>query len=351
MPELMIDVSRAGNESLAIVVFSLFTLALLWAFEPGRSIWFCGAGILLGVGLLSKAYFLVAVPAYAALALYSAWRGERKRILSRAAIGLCLAAVISFSWYWRNHALTGSWSGEINDVAATHTGPSHLIGALAHVNWIGGVTSVLVSHIWFGAWSFLKLPKPLYLIFLLGMAAVVVGVAKAIVKGQLRSGSFFVPFAIYAFFWLGLLYDVLITYTSTDRSSSTGWYMYAVILPEILLVAWGLNSLVPERLRWVVLPAIAASFAVIDLYGVHFLLAPYYTGVIAHVAGSDVLHPARVTQLLNAGATFILDRLGANWPDVMRRGVIAMLFLLYYAATVLTVMVGFRAMRESRECT
>ncbi len=295
MPELMIDISRAGNESLAIVVFSLFTLSLLRAAQPGKSMWFLIAGIVLGIGLLSKAYFLVAIPAYAVVALHCAWHDERKRILLRATAGLCVAAIISFGWYWRNHALTGSWSGEINDVAASHRGVAHLIAAIPHVNWIGGVTSVLVSHIWFGAWSFLKLPKPVYLIFLLGIVAIVIGVAKAIAKDRFRSSALFVAFAIYGFFWLGLLYDVLITYISSGSSSSTGWYLYAVVLPEILLIAWAVNSLVPAHLRWAVLPAIATLFAAIDLYGVHFLLAPYYTGMIAHVAGSEVVHPARLS--------------------------------------------------------
>ena len=77
---------------------------------------------MLGVGLISKAYFLVAIPAFAAVAFYAAWRGERQRILLSAATGLGLAAIISVGWYWRNHALTGSWSGEINDVAASHRG-------------------------------------------------------------------------------------------------------------------------------------------------------------------------------------------------------------------------------------
>ena len=54
--------------------------------------------------------------------------------------------------------------------------------------------------------------------------------------------------------------------------------MYAVSSARDFAGGLGLNSLFPAHLRWTVLPAIAASFAAIDLYGVHFLLAPYYTG-------------------------------------------------------------------------
>ena len=228
-------------------------------------------------------------------------------------------------------------------------GVAHLIAAIPHVNWIGGVTSVLVSHIWFGGWSFLKLPKPVYLIFLLGIVAIVIGVAKTIAKDRFRSSALFVAFAIYGFFWLGLLYDVLITYISSGSSSSTGWYLYAVVLPEVLLIAWAVNSLVPAHLRWAVLPAIATLFAAIDLYGVHFLLAPYYTGMIAHVAGSEVVHPARLSQLLNAGPGFILGRLTINRPEFMGRGVIGGLLLLYYAATLAAVAIAYKAMRALRE--
>lgn len=343
MPELMIDVTRASNESLAVVVFSVLTLLLLMAVEPGGFRWFVAAGAVLGIGLLTKAYFVAGVPAFILIALYSIrkYEGERKRVAWNALLGLALAVLLSFGWYWRNHSLTGSWSGEENDVAAVRGGMAHLMPAALHVNWVGGVTSVLVSHIWFGGWSFLKLPKPIYLLFALGIAVVVAGLAKLLLKDRLRSSNLFVVFTLYGCFWIGLLYDILVVRMATGVSASDGWYMYAVILPELLLAAASLYSLLPQRMWWAILPSIAAAFAAIDLYGVCFLLIPYYAGIIRHTG--DLVRPASLAQFANASPLFVLQRLTANRPEVVSPWLLAVLTVFYFAATLLPVVLGYVA--------
>jgi Dolichyl-phosphate-mannose-protein mannosyltransferase len=349
MPELMIDISRAGNDSLAIVVYSLLTLLLLLAVQPGRSNLFVAAGAVLGVGLLSKAYFLPAVPAFVLVAVYSFWRlpVERRRILLNSAVGMVLALLISFGWYWRNRVLTGTWSGEQDDAIAAHASLPHLATAIRHVNWAGGVTSVLVSHVWFGGWSFLKLPKLIYVVFALGMAAALFGLVKVVRKPEFRSARLIVLLALYALFWAGLLYDVVVVYMARGVSASCGWYMYAVIVPEILLVTYGLLAIAPRRWGWAVLPTMATMFAAIDIYGVHALLVPYYSGLIAHVPGSDMVHPARLAQLVSAGPHLLLDRLAANKPDSLTPEVFALLFVAYYLATAATVAVSYAAARAT----
>ncbi len=346
MPELMIDICRAGNECLAVLIYSLLTLLLLLASRATRPPVFLAAGLVLGIGLLTKAYFLLAIPAFAAIAVYSAWRsrGRSGGVLLNAAGGLGMAVLICVAWYWRNHALTGTWSGEEANVAAMRGGLPHVLESAVRVKWIGGVTSVLISHIWFGGWSFLKLPKPIYLICACGIALALAGLVKAIAKDRFRSGELLVLLTLYAFFWLGLLYDILLIYVATGISACPGWYMYAVVLPEMLLVAFGLFHLVPRRWSWAVLPAMAAAFGAIDLYGTCALLAPYYTGLVAHVAGSDLVH-ANLSKLLSASPSVVLSRLTVNKPEWLHPGVFALLGLLYCAATILAVGESFAVSR------
>ncbi|MGB8890374.1 MAG: glycosyltransferase family 39 protein [Candidatus Korobacteraceae bacterium] len=348
MPELMIDICRAGNESLAIVLYSFLTLLLLLAVKRKSSEWLVFAGIVLGMGWLTKAYFLLAVPAFMLAMVYSGrWASERKRLIRNGAWGIGLAFLISSWWYWRNHVVTGTWSGEENDVAAAHSGLAHLLSASRHVNWIGGIISVVVSHTWFGGWSFLKLPKPIYFVFVAGGAAALFGLAKFVLKDRLRSGPLVVILGLYAFFWVGLFYDIFVVYISTGVSASDGWYMYAVVVPELLLVTWGLFCILPERWHWGILPFLASLFAAIDIYGVHALLLPYYTGIVAHVSGTDIVHPATLAQLASVGPHFILDRLTANKPVWFGPGVFVALFAAYYLATLLTVAISFLAMRTA----
>lgn len=204
---------------------------------------------------------------------------------------------------------------------------------------------MLVSHVWFGGWSFLKLPKLIYVVFALGMAAALFGLVKAVRKHGLRSARLVVLLALYALFWAGLLYDVLVVYMARGVSASCGWYMYAVIIPEILLVTYGLLAIAPKRWCWTVLPGMATIFAAIDIYGVHALLAPYYSGLIVHTAGSDVIRPVRLAQLVNAGPHVLLDRLAANKPAFLTPEVCALLFVAYYLATAAPVAVSYAATR------
>ena len=336
LPELMIDVCRAGNESLAVVVYSLLALLLLLAARSPRPAMFTVAGLALGLGLLTKAYFVLAIPAFVAVAIYSAikHRGAAKRVVSNAAAGLAMALLISLPWYWRNHVLTGTWSGEENNVAAMHGGVAHLLASAAHVKWAGGITSILVSHIWFGAWSFLKLPKPVYLVLVLAIAFATLGVVRGTWRDRLRSPALFVVLAAYVFFWLGLLYDILLVFVATGVSASDGWYLYALVVPELLLLAYGFRQLLPAHAHRVILPAAATAFAAIDLYGAFALLVPYYTGLIAHVPGSDRVRAASLSLLLHTAPQLVLSRLTTNKPDILSQGAFALLIALYGIATI-----------------
>jgi hypothetical protein len=247
--------------------------------------------------------------------------------------------------------LNGAWSGEQTEAAAAHSNLLQLITTIRHVNWVGGVTSVLVSHVWFGGWSFLKLPKTVYILFALGMAVAAYGLAKFLILDRFHSRQQIVVVVLYAMFWLGLLYHVFLGFVAMGVSASCGWYLYAVVVPELLLVTCGLFVIVPKRWRNAVLPALTVAFAAIDLYGVHTLLAPYYTGLIAHLPGSDVVIPARLQQLAAAGPQLILTRLAVNKPALLGPGTIAVLFMAYYLATAVAVGVAFVSASKSESNT
>ena len=89
--------------------------------------------------------------------------------------------------------------------------------------------------------------------------------------------------AFYLCFWAGLAYHVLITFLHQGVSASTGWYLYAPVAAEGVLLVWGLEAFFPAR---VVLPSLAIAVAGLDLYGMHALLMPYYTGLTSHRGGS-----------------------------------------------------------------
>src|ERR1022692_3708888 len=71
MPGVALDVARVGNDGLSMVLFSLLAWLAVRMVTRGWDLWpAIGLGFSLGLGLLTKAYFLTAIPAFALLWLW-----------------------------------------------------------------------------------------------------------------------------------------------------------------------------------------------------------------------------------------------------------------------------------------
>ncbi len=271
MPELASNVARISNEPLAILLFTLLVwlgLRILQREPEVRSAAMLGG--VLGLGLLTKAYFLTAVPAVVLLLVYK-YRRAWAPLLTAAAMPVALAGW----WYARNLATTGTLSGLAEPVMLQHTGTGAMLSAIPRIPWGHATDVILTTHLYFCGWSSLTVRSWMYHVFFALAALAAVGLA-----AQLRRpGLWLWPAAVYGFFWLGQLYNVVLQYMSKGLAGSMGWYMYAVVAAEVTLcaVAYG---------RWRV-PALrvgTALFGLLDLYGMHWLAIPYYTGIIGHRA-------------------------------------------------------------------
>ena len=358
LPELFVDLARVGNEGLALVLYTLALYFAVKAVEGSENFKnFLWLGITLALGLLTKAYFLTALPALFVLAAACFWRwpGHRKSLVTNALLAGAAIAVIAGPWYWRVHKLTGSWSGISYDAALHSMSRWHMLAEVRHVNWAGGMISILLSHVWFGGWSFLKFPRVVYLFFGAIILASVAGMCRVLLvkvrgkneeaeSGDWRradSGGLGAVTAFYAFFWLGLIYDLLITYVATGYSASTGWYMYALIVAEIILFYFGLSAVMPRSFRSWILPALTALFALLDLSGMHFYMIPYYCGVIFHTT-PDRVAAASLPKLVQVGIPEFGRRLSINKPDFLGPAEFGVLWIAYLAATALLVYMTFR---------
>jgi hypothetical protein len=320
MPELMINVARIGNQSLALAFYSLLLVASLQvAQHPMSWSWWIAAGCALGAGLLTMASFLTAIPAVVMLAAISflTTRGAGMRasktfaIAGRCSAALAMAAAIAGPWYTRIHSATGSWSGLGHEAALRHLSLLEKLSAIPHVNWKSGVLSVLVSHIWFGGWSFLRVPLRTYSAAMLVIVIAIAGVVVRLYRRRDAAGEnrdILVLAAFYVCFCAGLAYHVLITFLHQGVSASTGWYLYAIVAAEVVLLVWGLEAFLPAR---VVLPALEIAVAGLDLYGTHALLMPYYTGLTFHEGGS--VSPVLLQTLRHLPEVFL--RLSETRPD------------------------------------
>ena len=337
-PELMINLARVSNESVAMICFTLVLLFALKAVAtPLYWRWWVLLGAALGCGLLTKAYFLTAVPALMGLAIYCLVKQEaapdRPHLAVAARIGAAFALVFAIAgvFYLRVHALTGSWSGQGDDAALRSISLTHKLMAVPHVNWKSGAVSVLLSHIWFGGWSFLRLPLAFYIAGFTLIALAFAGALSRLVGWRKQESAelrgIFVLSAFYVCFWAGLGYHVLITYLNQGISASLGWYLYCLVAGEVVLLVWSLQAFVPARFLFA---GLCAVVALADTYGMHALLLPYYTGLTVHVAGRV---PTRLAGTVS-NLSLVFSRLAINKPEWLAAPILVGWWLGYVAATI-----------------
>ena len=136
----------------------------------------------------------------------------------------------------------------------------------------------------------------------------------------------------YLLFCAGLAYHVVVDFLARGIPATCGWYLYAVILPEFLMVALGIFTLVGSS--WFRLAAATGSLiaAALDLYTVNFILLPYYTGVITHRA-SGVLNTFHLSDLQYVSVWEMFQRLSANGPVGLGPTIVVVMWIAYLCAT------------------
>jgi 4-amino-4-deoxy-L-arabinose transferase-like glycosyltransferase len=327
LPELALTLSRVSNESLAVVIYTLMILAAVgWIDRPviHRAV---AVGVFLGLGLLTKAYFLTALPALILIALWVAFKDPKRLrpVCTQVFLAIAIAAGISAWWYLRTYSETGTVSGLDEALMLRETGFMEKLGAVANVNWFAAIAVILLSHVWYGGWSLLALPRWIYVLWLGVMAGAVLGFAKA-ARSSLDSRAGLL-LSLYAFFWLGQAYQIVMLFLSKGTSTAMGgWYLYCVIWAEVILATIGLRALIPARWHSYGFVILLVALAVTDLYGVHVVYAPYY-------AYTESLWSVDLSRLLMNKSGFLVS------------GGLALLYALYVLSTATLVVAGWRTVR------
>jgi 4-amino-4-deoxy-L-arabinose transferase-like glycosyltransferase len=286
MPGLALDVARVGNDCLAVALFTWLTWLAGRIVAEGLSRKLAvRTGIALGLGLLTKAYFLTAIPAVFAVVACGWWRarGARAAAAGHAALLAAISLLLAAWWYVRNLMVTGTLSGLSEAVALRGVAPRELLRQAAGIHWAKAIDAIFFSHLYFGGWSSLMVRSWMYHVFYAAILAATVGLVRALRLAAVRT-----LLLIYLAFWLGELYNVTLLYGSKGLAGSMGWYMYAVVGAEVTLAVAGLRMLLPGRAAGWVAAAGAGMFALLDFYTVHAVAIPYYTGMIRHRANGSL---------------------------------------------------------------
>lgn len=263
MPALMIDIARIGNESLGVGLGSILIWLLLRSNVVQASTRAVALGVALGLGLLTKAYFLIFIPIL---------------ILRRRIYSLLIAIAIAGWWYWRNLRLTGTWTGEIMDVAATKLGWYAKLAAVGHVHWIRVLDVAMWTHIWTGGWSFFTLRSWMYRVFELIFAIVAIAIVSALARRPwARCKHKLAMLALLELlFAAAIAYQALSIFMAKNIFFAPGWYFYALVVAEALLLASGVLILVGRKKVFWAMFSLIGLYTVMDVYSAVFILARHY---------------------------------------------------------------------------
>jgi 4-amino-4-deoxy-L-arabinose transferase-like glycosyltransferase len=341
MPQWAFDAARVSNDCLSVVLFTAVLWLGLKLVEEGPRLRPAAAlGMVLGLGLLTKAWFLTAAPAVVLLFVWL-WKGRRLgRAAQAGALASAIAVAISAWWYVHNLTTTGTLSGLSESVMLRRRPAVEMAGAALHVGWIRAIDSILLSHLYFGGWSPLGVRSWMYHFFY----ALILLAAIGLFRLPRRPAAGWV-LLVYLAFWAGQLYNVVLLAMSKGVATSMGWYLYAVIAAEVVLCVAGLRGILPEKGgNWAV-PGGVFLFGVFDLYTVHALAIPYYTGMIRHriSGGLAGLHAADFQAVGFAEAVRRLTVFkGVPEPVVVG------LWIAYLLGTGALVLVGFTGISRAR---
>jgi hypothetical protein len=317
MPELAVDMARVSNECLAVVLYT----AVIWLAIQRRSGW--TLGVLLGIGLITKAYFLAAIAGVV--------------VVLWAPRAFALAILISGWWYVRNLWTTGSVTGLHEAVMLRGTSPLSLLQDADSLPWKQAIDAILLSHLYLGGWSYLTVDRWVYHLLYLFIAVAGIGAILVWRQQQIQSLIF-----IYAAFWLAQLYATLLTFVTRGVPASLGWYLYAVIGAQAVLTIAGLRRVFAGAGIWIA----ALLCSALDLYAMHAVALPYYTGMLRQP-------PTRAAAMRGWGGlpvSEVFSRLAIFKPGFLSEGVLLALWVLYLAATVGLLVVAVRLSRGVKRC-
>jgi hypothetical protein len=337
LPQLMMTVCHVANDSLAVAVGSLFLLVLFrWKEQPDSMRRAITLGAVLGLALLTKAYFLALPPPLLLFAVISA---QRKRVYGQVLAIFAAAIVVSAWWYARNWVLTHSISGNQFEVALQGSSRLDLLRSARKVNWLQAADFTFLSHIWLGNWSFLVVRSWMYHFFALVAALACIGQIVRLVRRP--DSNLLLLSGIYLTFVAALGYHAVRAFQLEGFPGALGYYLFSIVTAEAILAVTGLQGIVPDWLSRAIVPAGIVCFAAVEWFGMSFYSIPYYTGFIAHLPNGG-LPALGIRQLQNGGLYTLVTRLTANKPAFLSVPVMATLWGLSLAATLGLIAAGIR---------
>jgi hypothetical protein len=239
VPQFFPEMARLGNDSLCLLFMGITWALILRLLQHGPQLRHSlTLGAVLGLGLLTKAFFL---PISAGIGAVLAARWWRDRSLGKARDLVAVAALASLIggwWYVRNYALFGSFVGA-NDFLQANAELGFWQGMRRNFSiaeFLRGLGMLPGTFSLAGTWSLARLPEVLIAVPL-ALPAVTVGIWLSRLKD-------FGPRDWTSAIIIGLLLVSLVAHllhglAMTGRAATPAWYLHIAAAPIAFAMARG----------------------------------------------------------------------------------------------------------------
>jgi Dolichyl-phosphate-mannose-protein mannosyltransferase len=323
-PGFFPEFARMGNDSLCIFWTGLIVLLLSrWRRDQKSYKYPIAIGIVLGLGLVTKIFFVLIAAALVLFLLLRIWR-YRSRQEWRDLVCVLLPAVLAAAGQHVHQArivgkaFTSDYGAQLAQRGGLmlnlreHFTPIHFLFELCR-----GIAAVGASWIWAGTWSLVR-PHSIFYLPLVVLAAWIAAAYLLELKRHPVSDPEWLPVWLFCVFGCGLLYFVFIGLALIGSGAMGGWYLHLLMPWTAPALGLGFCSIWQHRRARYALLGLC-SYAVLFQAGVLWAQFALFTGFATkgddkHYAFSD--HSFCFMQIPQ-----MIDRLRIlGWPSLMVLG-------------------------------
>lgn len=313
-PMFFPEFARLGNDALCLLFSGVSAYCLNQHLEnTQRKRWALALGLSLGLGLLSKAFF---IPITVAICGFLLLHNARQDIsMPKVRIGLvaALALFVGSGWYLYKVLVHGDLIGGHDAILLEQKGglAVNILKNFTLSDFMRSLTATFTSWSWSGTWSLVR-PHPLLHIPILVYTAFLIVTYLLQLKKYKMAEPAWLPFWLLVVFTAGLLHHILIGLATNGNGNTPGYYLHILMPWMALALGLAARPLWKEaqtKIFFAVATLYAAIFHAIVLWS-QFAL---YTGCAAK--GDDKIYRFSGSLFCLDQTPLLIERLGIiGWP-------------------------------------
>ncbi len=239
LPMFFAEFTRIGNDSLCLFLVGIIALLLSKLFKDINNKKLpLAIGIALGLGLLTKAFFIPITVALCFFFLLHIFFGKDQSTVklkhrNNLILVILPTVIIGAGWYFYKLMVFGTFIGSADSIQLASQG-GLLVNLSQNFSLYGlvrGVLATIVSYSYAGTWSLTRLPA-LFHIPLLMLASWCFGVFALQLKKRPFTDSTWLAVLLLCTFGAGFLHHIIISLAINGNGNTPGWYFH-ILMPWI----------------------------------------------------------------------------------------------------------------------